>query len=682
MLRQYSSVLVRKLEKRSAALEVATRQLRDEAAERARLLETQSTILNAMPVHVALIDHVGGIVAVNNAWRRFGTENALVSENFCIGENYLDITERSAAETGAAAGKIVRGIRQVIDGALTEFGLEYPCHTPTAQHWFRLTVSPLGDGAASGAVIMHIDVTERMLAQASLRESEERFRQLAENINEVFWISNPLQHSLLYVSPAYEKIWGRPCESLYDKPRSWLDAIDLDERRRVQTGFKLRAVTGEFDETFQITRPNGTRSWIRNRAFPVRDDAGVVYRVVGIAEDITEQRKIEAQFLRAQRLESIGTLAGGIAHDLNNVLAPIMLSIAFLQMGETDPQKLEVLETIETSARHGADMVKQVLTFARGTDGERISLQMRDVIDDVVKIARKTFPRNIETRVSLPSDLWRVNGDSSQLHRVLLNLVVNARDAMPQGGKIRIAAANRIIEPQDLALNPDAKLGPAIMIEIEDTGAGMTADVLAKIFDPFFTTKERGRGTGLGLSTSLTIIKSHGGFVRADSEPGRGSRFSLGLPAEGGAKPATVAEKAADLPRGQGQLVLLVDDEPNVLSITSGILKAFGYRVMTAVDGADAVGMFASHKDEIAVVLTDMMMPVMDGLATARVLRRMRPHVPIILASGLGGDGRMGQATEAGIRDFLHKPYTTETLLKTLAEVLRPYDPNDDEDDD
>ena len=527
-------------------------------------------------------------------------------------------------------------------------------------------------------------VTERLQAQASLRESEERFRQLAETIDEVFWIVDPVQHKALYVSPAFEKIWGRPCQSLYDQPDSWLDAIEPSERRRVQAGFALRALNGEYDETYQIIRPDGTRSWIRDRAFPVRDSNGVVYRMVGIAEDITEQRKIEAQFVRAQRLESIGTLASGIAHDLNNVLAPIMLSIAFLQMGETDPMKLEVLETIEISARHGAEMVKQVLTFARGTDGERLSLQMRDIINDVAKLARETFPRNIETRASLPSDLWRVNGDPSQLHRVLLNLLVNARDAMPQGGKIRIAATNRVFEAADLAQYPDARLGPAVMIEVEDTGTGMTAEVLAKIFDPFFTTKERGRGTGLGLSTSLSIIKSHGGFVRADSGPSAGSRFSLCLPAERTADAPIVAAKEADLPRGQGQLVLLVllvDDEPNVLSVTSGTLKAFGYRVISAVDGADAVGVFASHKDEIAVVLTDMMMPVMDGLATARVLRRMRPHVPIILASGLGGDSRMGQATEAGIRDFLHKPYTAETLLTALAEVLRPYDPDEDDDD-
>ena len=652
------------------------------AAERLRLLETQSVILNALPAHVALIDHDGVIVAINDAWRHFGTDNGLASKDFCVGQNYLEITRRTTGGTGIETGEILHGIRRVLAGEISTFGLEYPCHSDTEQRWFSLTVTPLRDQSVSGAVIMHVDVTERMEAKLKLRESEERFRQLAENIDEVFWIFDPLRNRTLYVSPAYEKIWGRSCQSVYDQSYSWFDAIDPEQRRAVQSGFALRAATGEYDETFQITRPDGSRSWIRDRAFPLRNSDGVVYRVVGIAEDITEQRKIEAQFLRAQRLESIGTLAGGIAHDLNNVLAPIMLSIAFLQMGEADPQKLEILETIETSARHGADMVKQVLTFARGTDGERISLQIRDIVNDVVKIARETFQRNIEIRASLPSDLWRVNGDPSQLHRVLLNLVVNARDAMPQGGKIGIAATNRIIETPDLALNPDAKLGPAVMLEIEDTGAGMTAEVLAKIFDPFFTTKERGRGTGLGLSTSLSIIKSHGGFVRADSEPGRGSRFSICLPAESSAKPAITAEKAADLPRGQGQLVLLVDDEPNVLSVTSGTLKAFGYRVITAVDGADAVGVFASHKDEVAVVLTDMMMPVMDGLATARVLRRMRPHVPIILSSGLGGEGRMGQATEAGIRDFLHKPYTADTLLKSLAEVLRPYDPDEDSDDD
>jgi len=664
------------------ALRELNERLDQTVAERLRLLETQGAILNALPAHVALVDPRGVIVAVNDAWRRFATENALVSADFGVGQSYLDVTDHAIPEAGSETAEIARGIRLVLSGQLAEFGLEYPCHSPDADRWYRLLVTPVKDGRVSGAVIMHVDVTDRMLAQARMRESEERFRQLAETISEVFWIFDPLHDSLLYVSPAYEKIWGRSCQSRYDHPASWLDAIEPEERRRVQAGFALRAMSGDYDETYQIIRPDGSRSWIRDRAFPVRNGDGAVYRVVGIAEDITERRKIEAQFLRAQRLESIGTLAGGIAHDLNNVLAPIMLSIAFLQMGEADPQKLEILESIETSARHGADMVKQVLTFARGTDGERLPLQLRDIINDVAKIARETFPRNIEIRTSLPSDLWRVNGDPSQLHRVLLNLAINARDAMPQGGKISIAATNRVIEAHDMALYPDAALGPAVMLEVEDTGIGMTAEVLARIFDPFFTTKERGRGTGLGLSTSLSIVKSHGGFVRAASEPGRGSRFSICLPAQSGAEPAVMAEKEADLPRGQGQLVLLVDDEPNVLSVTGGTLKAFGYRVITAVDGADAVGVFASHKDEVAVVLTDMMMPVMDGLATARVLRRMRPHVPIILASGLGGDTRMGQATEAGIRDFLHKPYTAETLLTTLAEVLRPYDPEVDDDED
>jgi PAS domain S-box-containing protein len=674
VLRQYSEALIRKLEERSEQLEATNLALQREIAERRHLDETQTAILNALPAHIALIDTRGVILSVNEAWRRFAEANGLQGSGFGVGSNYLAITHGAAADC-AEAEPIAEGIRRVLEGEATQFTMQYPCHSPTEQRWFRVTATPLRKGQASGAVVMHTDITSRVQAEMDLRESEERFRQLAENINEVFWINDPVNRKLLYVSAAYETIWQRSCDSLYQAPNTWQEAIDDEDRPRVMNSWHQRQTRGGYDETYRIHRPDGTDRWIRDRAFPVQDADGKVYRVVGLAEDITERKKIEAQFLRAQRMESIGTLAGGIAHDLNNVLSPILLSIEMLKMDEQDALRLEVLDTIERSAMRGADMVGQVLSFARGIDGKRISVQTRDIMYDLLKIARDTFPRNIELRSTIPGDLWLVPGDPTQIHQVLLNLVVNARDAMPQGGRITISARNITLDEHDLAVDPDIRPGPAVSIEIEDSGTGMAPELLSQIFDPFFTTKAPGSGTGLGLSTSLAIVKSHGGFIRVYSELGKGTRFRICLPAETGTTAMAVSPTAAELPRGSGELVLVVDDEPAVLTVARGTLEAFGYRVITAADGAEALASFASRKNEIALVLTDMMMPVMDGMATIRVLRHLNATVPIIAASGLSSGGRAVQAAEYGVRHFLQKPYTAEILLKTVADALRQAPP-------
>jgi PAS domain S-box-containing protein len=388
--------------------------------------------------------------------------------------------------------------------------------------------------------------------------------------------------------------------------------------------------------------------------------------------DLSDQKRLEQQFLRAQRMESIGTLAGGIAHDLNNILAPILMAVQVLKMKTTEPQTKSILETIEVSSKRGADIVKQVLSFARGLQGERIEVQPVHLLKDIETIIRDTFPKNIRRDVYFPENAWTIQGDPTQLHQILLNLCVNARDAMPEGGNLAISVENVLLDNQYVAMNIQAKAGKYVIINVTDSGEGIPPELLDKIFDPFFTTKEVGKGTGLGLSTVMAIVKSHGGFVNVYSEVGRGSSFKVYLPA---IETATTKSKRdtvslTTLPRGNGERVLIVDDETSILTITSQTLEAFGYKTMTAGDGAEAVALYAQLRNKIAVVLTDMAMPVMDGPATIRALIKVNPGVKIIAATGLKTEGSEAKALNAGVKHFLSKPYTASTLLKTLRSVL------------
>ena len=375
--------------------------------------------------------------------------------------------------------------------------------------------------------------------------------------------------------------------------------------------------------------------------------------------------------MRAQRMESIGTLAGGIAHDLNNILAPILMSIDILKLTANDPQAKSVLDTIEVSAKRGADIVRQVLSFARGLEGERVEVQPKHLLKDIESIIKDTFPKNILLRFAIPNDIWTILGDPTQVHQILLNLCVNARDAMPHGGNLTIEAENSVLDEHYAAMNIQAKAGRYVQITVSDSGTGIPPNILEKIFEPFFTTKGINKGTGLGLSTVMAIVKSHGGIINVYSEPNKGTTFKVYLPAmEMSSEARKTQLEQASLPRGNGETVLLVDDEASIITITTQTLQAFGYRVLTATDGAEAVASYAQHANEIAVVLTDMAMPIMDGAATIRALSKINPAIKIIAASGLHANSDATKASGAGIKHFLTKPYTAGTLLKTLRTIL------------
>jgi PAS domain S-box-containing protein len=391
---------------------------------------------------------------------------------------------------------------------------------------------------------------------------------------------------------------------------------------------------------------------------------------LSIFRDVTARKALERHALRAQRMESLGTLAGGIAHDLNNALAPILMSIAVLREDEADPMKQELLDTIGESAQRGADMVRQVLSFARGIEGRRMSVAVDRVIRDVEKIANDTFFKATVVRVRMAPDLPTIVGDPTQLHQVLLNLCVNARDAMPNGGSLTITADTATVDDQFISMEPEARLGRYLVIGVTDTGTGIPANVVDRIFEPFFTTKDLGEGTGLGLSTSLAIVRGHGGFIRVRSEPGRGTTFQVYLPIRENQEEPAHAAAAEPLPRGHHELVLVIDDEAAVRAVTRQTLEAFGYRVITAADGTSGVATYASHLSDVAVVITDMMMPGLDGAQTMLTLRAITPNVRLIAVSGLADDARVAGALGAGAQRVLPKPFTAEMLLRALHEVL------------
>lgn len=629
---------------------------------------------------------------------------------------------------------------------------------------------------------------KRMLKQ--LQQSEERFREMAENINEVFWIDDMQQGSVLYVSHAYETIWGRSRESLYAAPQSWQDSIHEDDRKRVSQSVAMKHLKGKYDEVYRIIRPDGTLRWIRDRSFPVQNASGEVQRVVGVAQDITdtklshdrlrqqaslldkakdailvrdlqnrviywnegatrlygwtakeavgrlvmdllyrspaqlqvamqnatvhgewagelqqltkdgktvlveshwtlvrdddgrpigifsintditEKKRLEQQFLRAQRLENIGTLASGIAHDLNNVLSPILMSIDLLKMACQDERSQCMLSTIDASARRGADMVRQILSFARGSESQHTQIDLRQIIHDIGHLIRETFPKNIQSVAEVAQTSRPLLGDQTQIHQVLLNLCVNARDAMPSGGRLSIATTEIMADEALVAKHGGKKSGPYVLIEVADTGTGMPPEVVEKIFDPFYTTKEIGKGTGLGLSTVLSIIKSHGGMLEVRSVPGMGTTFAIYLPLELAPAGGKAAESLEPAPHGKGELILVVDDEQAVRAITQQTLEVFGYRVLVAADGAQALALYLEHKAEVAAVITDLMMPVMSGETTVQLLRRINPEVKVIACSGVVKDSTNEHWQSLGISKVLSKPLTTPEILHALNQVL------------
>jgi PAS domain S-box-containing protein len=527
----------------------------------------------------------------------------------------------------------------------------------------RFSRPMLVEGHPLGRVWSFRDITERKHAEEKIAEQAAFLDQARDAI-----VVRDLNGAILFWNKGAERIYGWTREEAMGRHIGQLIYPDLGKFEAVN---RLFLNQGEWSGELQHVAKDRRELTIEARWTLVRDKDGHPKSALAINTDITEKKKIEVQFMRAQRMESIGTLAGGIAHDLNNILAPIMMSIEILKQTATNPQAKSILESIAASSRRGADIVRQVLSFARGLEGERIEVPPNDLLKDIETFIKDTFPKNIRLELSLPDESWNILGDPTQLHQILLNLCLNARDAMPNGGRLTITVENALLEKQSPAMHLQAKAGRYAIINVTDSGTGIPPTILDKVFEPFFTTKEVGKGTGLGLSTVIAIVKSHDGFVNVYSEPGKGTTFKVYFPAME-ASSATRKDVAIlpSLPRGNGETVLIVDDEASVLAVTSQTLSAFGYRTLTANNGAEAVAIYTQHRDEISAVLSDMVMPIMDGPATIRALRKTNPSIKIIVASGSATCGSATKESDGEIKYFLNKPYTAGTLLKTLRTML------------
>jgi PAS domain S-box-containing protein len=507
------------------------------------------------------------------------------------------------------------------------------------------------------------DVTSRKRIEEQLRKQAELLDQARDAIT-----LRDMQDRIVYWNKGAERIYGwRADEVTGTDIRQLLYRNKLSEFASAK---RLLLETGEWvGEVEQVMR-NEKTIITQGRWTLLRNDDGEAEAVLAINTDITEKKKLESQFLRAQRMESIGTLAGGIAHDINNILAPVLMAAQLLRLKVNNPDVRSMIDILETNAERGGDLVKQLLQFAKGVEGERIILQPKHLIKEIVKTLKETFPKSIQIGFSIGEDLFPVTGDATQIHQVLMNLCVNARDAIHGSGQIRIDATNVWIDENYAQMNLDTRAGQFALITVSDTGSGIPEEVKEKIFEPFFTTKERGKGTGLGLSTVLTIVKSHGGFVNVYSEAGRGTEFRVYLPSAAGSDEMQSQEEIAQLPSGQGELILVVDDEAAIRQITKNTLESFGYKVLTAGDGTEALALFAQHREAIEVVVTDMSMPYLDGPATIRALRKLDPHSKIIAVSGLTENKRALEA-DMKVSEFLIKPYKAEDLLEALAKILR-----------
>jgi PAS domain S-box-containing protein len=512
-------------------------------------------------------------------------------------------------------------------------------------------------------MVTAIDVTER-------KRAEERLHEQADIINRAHdaIIVRDFGSDLISVwNLGAERLYGWSATEAIGRPMAELIFAEPSNRESL---LEQLISAGEFHGEVKHRAKDGHEVVVDTRVTLIRGDDGTPRSVLGISTDITEQKKLETQLLRAQRLESIGTLASGVAHDLNNILTPILMCAEVLKNNRASEDFSALVSLIEESGRRGAAVVKQVLTFARGIEGERITIKPTHLIDEMTDIAGKTFPKSIEITSHYPEDIASIEGDPTQLHQVLLNLSVNARDAMPNGGRLTITAENFEVDEHYASMTPGAKSGPHVMLRVSDTGTGMPRANIEKIFDPFFTTKEVGKGTGLGLSTALGIVKSHGGFLSVYSEIGAGTTFKVFLPAQGIGETSLESKMPSELLKGKGELVLVVDDEVNILQVTKLVLESNGYRVLTANDGPEALALIAQQRDAINLVLTDISMPFMDGVMLIRTIKKMKLDTSIVASTGHGEQGRLAELQSLDVNYFLTKPYNTEKLLLGIRNAL------------
>jgi two-component system cell cycle sensor histidine kinase/response regulator CckA len=499
-----------------------------------------------------------------------------------------------------------------------------------------------------------VDVTARKVAQEEARTSSDRFRQLAEAVNAVFWLTDPRKNQVVYVSPAYEKIWGRSVDELLETPQAWIEAIHPADRDRVREAVATKQRDDGYEEHYRILRPDGSVRWIRDKAFPVRDASGEIIRMAGVAEDMTEQRMLEDQLRQTQKLESLGLFAGGIAHDFNNILGAIAANTDMLAdaIPAGSPDR-ELVDDIEAAVTRASAMTRQLLSFSRKQVCEPVVLDLNRAVEDTRRMLRRMVGDSIVVRVSLDPDARPIRCDPSQLVQVLMNLCVNARDAMRDGGTLMIETW---------------QIGDRVVLAVNDTGCGMTAEVKARVFEPFFTTKEVGRGTGLGLPVVHGIVQQAGGRIEIDSTVGVGTTFRLVFPTV-----ADPVEPMIDLEAVAAhgvERILLVDDDWHLRNAAARGLRTRGYTVLEAGDARSALRLLGEHGKSIDLLITDVVMPGIDGRQLAELARLRVPSLRVLFISGYIEDEIVHHAIQQRTAELVEKPFRVHALAARVRQLL------------
>ena len=519
------------------------------------------------------------------------------------------------------------------------------------------------DKTQEETVAFVLDLTERKLA-------EEKIKQQAAllDITKDAIIVYDFENIILFWNKAAEKIYGWPSQEIVEKA----DYSELFKSDQVNYNDLLQILLtdGYWEKELELQTKDNNKIIIECRLTLMYDSKNVPISILAVHTDITKKKKLETQFLQAQRLESLGKLASGIAHDLNNILAPILMSTDLLKKQISPEKSASIINIIENVTLRGAELVKQILAFAKGTKGEFADISVKHILLDIEKILLQTFPKSINISINIANKLFNIFADATQIHQLLMNLAINARDAMPEGGKLEITAENVVIDAA-FAATTEIPLGQYVLISVKDTGIGIAPEHISQIFDPFFTTKEPGKGTGLGLSTVNLIISHHKGFIKVSSELKKGTIFKLYLPASNSPSLQPSPQQSVDAKNfyGKGKLVLIVDDELSIQQITQASLESVGYKTLVASDGVEAVAIYAENKDSIELVITDMVMTIMEGTVMLRIMEKLNPNIKAIISSGIIYN-KSNPSINNCIKAFLPKPYTAEELLKTVSNVL------------
>jgi len=617
-------------------------------------IQQQARLLDEAKDAIAVIGLDGKFTYVNEAWAKM---HGFAKEEL-IGQHLAFV---HTPEQFQACEHITDDVTR-LGRVQTEAGHK---HKDGSTFPVGLSVSEVrdADGRLAGFLSIANDISERKGTEEKIREQARLIDEASESI-----VVRDLTGVILMWNRGAEKLLGWSAAEAVGQ-KTW--QLGKFEFKDFDAAMAQVLETGTWTGHFSVKTMDDRLIEVESRWTLLRDAQGRPQKILSMSHDITHQKKMEAQLLRAERLQTIGTLASGVAHDLNNIFAPFLIGLPMLHEEIRNRETRELLDLMESSIRRGADIVRQLLLFGRGAETKRQPVNLARPLGDVAKIIRETFPKDINLRVACPEDLWLVLGDPTQIYQIVLNFAVNARDAMPHGGTLSFAAENVQCDERVRTLAARATPGRYVVLSVRDNGVGMAPEVLERIFEPFYTTKEIGKGTGLGLSVAIGVVENHGGFIHAQSTPGTGAEFRIHLPALPDTAEAAVEKgNGTNRPQGHNEVVLLVDDEPAILKVAGKILERNGYHPLVASNGAEAVSVFRQNERQIRLVITDYSMPGMNGFTLAETLKGIKADVQVIIASGLGDALDEEKMRQSGIQTVLNKPYDTGKLLNTLAEFF------------